>query len=511
MLRRVAALVLILTSLSFAQTPAEIRARIRQYRQQHEVQILRDFRDLLAIPNLAGDTANIQRNAEYIAAALQKRGVKTQLLSVPGAPPLIYGELPAPGAKHTLIFYAHYDGQPVDPAQWKNPPWSPTLRSGKLEDGATEISFDSLQAPINGEWFLYARSAGDDKAPIAAMTGALDALAAAGIQRTINLKFFLEGEEEAGSPHFAEAINKYADLLKGDAWLLCDGPVHQTRRMQVFFGARGVTDAEITLYGPARSLHSGHYGNWAPNPAVLAADLIASMRDTNAHILIPGYYDDVRPLTASEKQAIAAIPDADTQMKKELGLAWTESAGESLPMAITHPALNIRGIDVGHVGDKAQNAVPTEAHISIDFRLVPDQTPGRVRELVEHFLREKGYNIVRETPDVETRRAHPRVAKVVWGPGYPAARTDMDLPASRAMVGAIEDTLGGPIVKMPMLGGSVPMYLFLDVLHTPVVGVPIANHDDNQHAANENLRVQNLWDGIEVFAGILTGTESRWK
>jgi acetylornithine deacetylase/succinyl-diaminopimelate desuccinylase-like protein len=238
---------------------------------------------------------------------------------------------------------------------------------------------------------------------------------------------------------------------------------------------------------------------------VLAAELVTSLRDTNAHVLIPGFYDDVRPLTASEKTALGAMPDVDDLLKRELGLAATESSGELVQQAIMRPALNIRGIMSGHVGDKAQNAIPTEATVSIDFRLVPNQTPEHVRAQLEAFLKQKGFTVVREAPDAEVRRARPRLVKVTWPEGsYVPARTDMDLPIVHSIVGAIEATLGTKIIATPMLGGSIPMYLFLDGLHTPVVGVPISNHDDTQHGPNENVRVQNLWDGIEIFAGLLT-------
>jgi len=312
---------------------------------------------------------------------LEQRGFHTQSLNTTAAPPVVYGELSTLGARHTLLFYAHYDGQPVDKTQWASDPWQPVLRDSAV-DGKV-IPLESLQAPLNPEWRIYARSSSDDKAPIQALLTAIDALRAAKIPVAVNVKVFFEGEEEAGSPHLAEVFRQHADLLKGDIWLLSDGPVNQTRRMQLFFGARGVTDLELTIYGPGRVLHDGHYGNWAPNPAAVMVDLLAHMRDANSHILIPGFYDDVRALTGSERQAIAQSPDVDTSLKQELGLAWTESAGASLPMAITQPALNIRGIEAGHVEEKAQNAISTTAKASIDFRLVPNQTPERVHQLVE--------------------------------------------------------------------------------------------------------------------------------
>jgi len=493
-----------------AQTTSEVRDKVHQYRESHEKEILKQFSELLAIPNLASDAPNIRKNAEVIAAKLEQRGVHARLLELSDSPPVVYGELPVPGAKHTLIIYAHYDGQPVDAAQWSSPPWNPVLRDKPFDQGGSEVDLNSFPQAYS-EYRIYARSAGDDKAPIQAVLTALDSLKATGLAPTINLKFFFEGEEEAGSSHLPQIIREHAEMLRADAWLLCDGPVHQTRQMQVYFGARGVTDLELTVYGPLRPLHSGHYGNWAPNPAALVSELLTSMRDHDAHIKIPGFYQDVRPLTDSERLAIRQMPEVDTAMKNELGLSWTEGEPEPLPLRIMKPALNVRGIEAGHVGPKTQNAVPNEARASIDFRLVPDQKPEKVHALVEEHIRTQGFFIVHQTPTMKERRTHRWLVNLEWGTGYPAARTSMDLPVSRAVVRSIEGALGTAIIKAPMLGGSVPMYLFTDFLKTPVIGVPIANHDDNQHAADENLRIQNLWDGIDVFAGLMTGVEREWK
>src|ERR1041385_242355 len=376
------------------QSPQAIRKSVREYRQQHEAEIVHNFAQLLALPNVASDTANITRNADAISKMLEQRGFHTQKLTVDGAPPVVYGELDSPGAKHTLLFYAHHDGQPVDKAQWASDPWQPVLRDGPV-DGKT-IPLETLTGPLNPEWRIYARSASDDKAPIQAVLTAIDALRAAKIPIGVNVKVFFEGEEEAGSPHLAEVFQQNADLLKGDIWVLSDGPVNQTRRMQLYFGARGVTDLELTVYGPGRVLHDGHYGNWAPNPAAVLVDLLAHMRDATSHILIPGFYDDVRALTPAERQAIAQIPEVATQLKRELGLECRESAGAPVPVAITRPALNIRGIEAGHVEEKAQNAISPVAKASIDFRLVPDETPERVHELVEKFITQQGFYIVRQ-------------------------------------------------------------------------------------------------------------------
>ena len=495
---------LLSSSVAFAQSDAVIA-----YVAAHQRDIVQQFAELLAIPNVASDSANMRRNAEYIAAQLTKRGVRARLLEESGGPPIVFGELQAPGARKTVMIYAHYDGQKVDPSQWATPPWTPTVRDAPFEQGGKIVALDALPRNVPGEWWIYARSAGDDKTPIQAVLSALDALKANGTLPMVNLKFFFEGEEEAGSPHLAAAFEKYQDLLKGDVWLLCDGPVHQTRKPQVYFGARGITEVEMTVYGPTRSLHSGHYGNWAPNPGALMAELIASMRDSNGKIKIAAFYDDVRPLTDAEKQAIGTMPDVDTQMKHELHLAWTEGAPEPLPLRITHPALNVRGIQVGHVGNQAQNAVPTEARASIDFRLVPDEKPERVQQLVEEHIRKQGFYIVRKAPTPDEREEDAKAILLEWGPGYPPARTSMELPVSKALVRTVAEATHQEVVQAPLLGGSIPMYLFLKA--APVIGLPVANHDDNQHAQNENLRIQNLYDAIEIFAGVMTRLDAEWK
>jgi acetylornithine deacetylase/succinyl-diaminopimelate desuccinylase-like protein len=507
-----AAILWAIASAAQPPSPEAVRSAVRDYRQKHEIEIVRNYAELLSLPNVASDTVNIHANAQHISSLFEKRGFQTRLLAVPGSPPVVYGELAAPGARHTILWYAHYDGQPVDKTQWAVDPWTPVLRDGLTTDANKTIALDASPSHLNPEWRIYARAASDDKAPIQALLTAIDALRSAKLPISVNLKVFFEGEEEAGSPHLEAILRENAELLHGDLWLLSDGPVHQSRRMQVYFGARGVTDLEMTVYGPGRVLHDGHYGNWAPNPAALLVNLLASMRDSDSHILIPGYYDDVRPLGPADQQALAQIPDVDARLKQELALGSTESRGQPVAAAIAQPAMNIRGLEAGHVESEAQNAIATEAKASLDFRLVPDQKPEKIQVLVEQFIQKQGFFIVHQSPDPEIRRAHPRIVKLTWGAGgYPAERIAIDDPAVRPIVAAIEKTLGEPVVKMPMLGGSIPMYLFPELLKTPVVGLPIVNHDNNQHAANENLRLKNLWDGIEVFAGILTGAEENWK
>jgi len=472
-------LALALATAQAQQNPAAEAARA--WRTAHERAILAEFMGLLAIPNLARDGPNIRRNAAAVEGLLERRGVKTRVLEVPGAPPVVFGAIDTPGAARTLVFYAHYDGQPLDPKEWTTPPWQPAVREGRI----------------------YARSASDDKAPIMAIGAALDGLRAAGIAPRSNIRFVFEGEEEAGSPHLASILEKYKDLLGGDVWLICDGPVHQSRRQQIVFGARGITTLDITLYGPRHELHSGHYGNWAPNPAMMLARLLASMKDGEGRVTIAHFYDGIEPLSATERQAIAEAPDVDGGLMRELWLGATEGGGQKLVELLNLPSLNVRGMSSARTGAQASNVVPGTATASIDIRLVKGiDHDAEAARVIEH-IRKQGYFVVATEPDAATRMAHARVAKVVVeAGGYDAARTSMDLPISQVVLRTAESARG-PVVKLPTMGGSVPLYMIEKILGAPTITVPIANHDNNQHSFDENLRIENLWDGIELLAALL--------
>jgi acetylornithine deacetylase/succinyl-diaminopimelate desuccinylase-like protein len=496
---------------AFPQSAGTLQQQIRGYTAAHDREIVRELADFLAIPNLASDSAGIRRNADHLIAMMRARGIVARLLQSPsGGPPAVYGELPAPGATKTVVFYAHYDGQPVDTTQWSSPPWQPLLRDKPLDLGGKPIPIPDTPGGVSGEWRLYARSASDDKAPIVAMLSALDALRAARVVPSVNLEFFFEGEEEAGSGHLRPNLEQNASLLRADAWLFGDGPVHQSRRQQIVFGVRGVTGAELTVYGPSHGLHSGHYGNWAPNPVTMLANLIASMRDDDGHIRIAHFYDDVAPISAAERRALAEIPAVDSALRVEVQLDSTEAHDAPLVERIMLPALNLRGIRGGGVGATASNTIPTEATASIDFRLVPHQTPEHVRQLVEAHLRARGFTVVDHTPAPAERMRHARLVKVTWEAGYPATRVSMESPLAQAVTRATQAAVGTPIVRLPTLGGSLPLYTFESVLHTPVIVLPIVNHDNNQHSSNENIRLQNLFDGIAVYATVLADLGRDW-
>lgn len=476
----------------------------RAYRERHAAAIVRDYAELLALPNVAADTENIRRNAELLRDRLLGFGARAELLELAGAPPVVFGRFDVPGATRTVALYVHYDGQPADPTKWQSDPWTPTLLTAAREAGGVPRALPVEGEAVDPEWRLYARSASDDKAPLGALFPALAALTEAGVAPSSNLVFFFEGEEEAGSPHLGEFLMRYRERFDDvDVWLFLDGPVHGSGRPQIAFGVRGVTGLELTVYGPARSLHSGHYGNWAPVPGRLLAELLASMYDDDGRVAVAGFYDDVRPLGDVERAALARLPASDDALRRELGLAASEGEG-TLAERILEPSLTIQGLASANVGALAQNVIPSTATANLGVRLVAGNDPERMLDRVEAHVRSQGFHLVREEPDLETRRAHPKLARSVRDRGYPAARTAMDLPVVASVVAAATRAAGGEPVLLPGMGGSLPLYLFTDKLGKPCLIVPVANHDNNQHAPDENLRLANLWYAIDLYGALLT-------
>lgn len=505
---RILFLLFLLTVLhpAYCQSPEIVR--VRNWRQQQEPAILWEFVSFLAIPNVASDSIHIRENAAFIRQMMEKRKIgNIRLLTGKdrGFPPAVYGEVLVPGATQTIGFYALYDGQPVNPAQWAKglEPFTPTLFDGSLLDKGKPIPIPA-SGPYGPEWRIYARGASDDKGGVIAILNAYEALSINGIRPTCNLKFLFEGEEEAGSIHLGDIFEANTSLLKSDYWIICDGPVHQTGRKLIDFGVRGDMHMDLTVYGPKRPLHSGHYGNWANNPAMMLVKLLASMKDDSGRVTIKGFYDDVQPLSASEVKALREVPSVDEQMKQELGLTTTEMPGKSLSEAITLPSLNINGIQSGNVGAQASNQIPTYASAVLDLRLVLGNDWQRQQQKVMDHIRSQGYTILDHDPTDQERRQYPKIIKVITPEGsYNAQRTPMDLPVIEKIRAAVQSTSPDPLVLQLTSGGSLPLYLFEKYLRAPTITIPIANHDNNQHAENENIRLLNIWTGIESMAAVM--------
>ena len=482
--------------------------KINKYRAQHERAILREYFSLLSIPNYALDRVNIDKNAVFIEAMLKKRGIQTKLLesNTKGSPKAVYGEVIVPGAKQTLIFYAHYDGQAVNPEKWHPSikPYQPVLLDQSIEKSGKIIAFPANGQAFNPEWRIASRSSSDDKAGVMTIINAYDALVKTGAKLNNNIKFFFEGEEEIGSLHLAEILDKHKDLLKADLWLIADGPLHQSGLPMIDFGVRGDVNVDLTVYGPKRPLHSGHYGNWAPNPCLIMSKLLASMKDEDGKVKIKGYYDDVIPFTASEKQAFNAIPNVDAQMKKELGISKPELGGKTLFETFEWPSLNINGIKCADVEDKARNVITTESKATLDLRQVLGTDYLKQCDLLKKHIMEEGFLVLDRAPSDEERLQYPKIVKfnIVNG-GYNAQRTPIDLPISQQVIKAVQSATKKQLILEPTSGGSLPLYLFEKHLNSRVINLCIVNHDNNQHSENENVRLQNLWDSIAQIAAIM--------
>lgn len=494
------------THFLFAQS-AEV-LKIRQHRQVNEHQLISDFVSFLSIPNIVGDSVNIRRNADFIMQAMKSRGIENVQLLYPittKAIPAVYGEVNTPGATQTIIFYAHYDGQPVNAAQWAKglSPFEPKLVTASLEQQGTIIDFPANDKSYNPQWRIYARGASDDKAGVMAILNAYNAIVKSGMKPTMNIKFFFEGEEEAGSDHLYEILQQHSSLLQSDLWIICDGPVHQSGKKQVVFGVRGDAHVEVTVYGSKRPLHSGHYGNWAPNPAMMLSQLLSSMKDKNGRVTIKGFYDDVTPLSVSEKKALKEIPPVDIQMKNELGFIQQEMNNTSLAEAINLPTLNINGMQSANVGKNASNVIPTVATAVLDLRLVAGNDWKRQQQKVVDHIKSQGYYVTDKEPTDEERSKYAKIARVYLSSGYNAQKTSMDLPIAKKVIEAVQSTMPDRIVLMPTLGGSLPLFVFEQYLKAKTITVPVANHDNNQHAENENIRLQNFWNGIETMAALM--------
>jgi acetylornithine deacetylase/succinyl-diaminopimelate desuccinylase-like protein len=481
----------------------DTRAQLERYVDSHQRAIVSELVDLVTIPNTVADTENIRRNASQLRSMLRRRNFSVEILET-DSNPLVWGELRVPGATRTVLIWAHYNGQPVDPKGWKQPdPFVPVLRGGRLEDGARTIqNFRSLDK-FDPDWRLYARSVADDKAPIVALLTALDGLKAAGRAPTSNLRVVFDGD--AGSPSLAAAIPRYRDKLTADLMLLLEGPVHPSGRPTVAFGVRGFLALDLTVYGPSGGVNSGNYGNWVPNPALRLARLLTSMKDDQGRVLVKGFYDGTGPLPPEEQAILDAVPDDPANLLKVLGIAAPERSDLSVQQAMQLPALNIRGLASGLVGTDATTIIPDRAVAYIDVRLVKETPAKAVAEALLAHIRAQGFHIIQSEPDDETRSRYPRIVKAVLRGGAAEGwRTSPLAPESRLVTEAIARVLGERPTLIRTMGQRINIARFIDQMGFPAISIPTVNFDDNQTADNENLRLGHFFSGIITIAAALT-------
>jgi acetylornithine deacetylase/succinyl-diaminopimelate desuccinylase-like protein len=494
--------------LSVSMTAQNQQAIIKKSVEDQQWNIIDEFRTFLAIPNVAANQQGIQDNAQWIINYMKSKGIEdVGLLSLPNTsvPPVVFGEVKVPGATETIIFYAHYDGQPVDSTKWfpGTHPFKPTLYSGSYEKGATPLPW--LTKGINYDWNarIYARGASDDKAGVMAIINAYAQLKALNIKPTVNIKFFFEGEEEAGSPNLEQILEAHKNKLTANMWVICDGPVHQSGKKQLVMGVRGDTHIELTVFGPKRPLHSGHYGNWVLNPAMELVRLLASMKNEKGEVTIKGFYEDVIPLTNSEKEALSKVPSVEAQLKNELGINATEREG-GLNDALQWPSLNINGIQSAGVGKLSANVIPTKAIASVDMRLVKGNDWQKQQQKVIDHIKAQGFYVTDKEPTDEERKLYSKLCMVNLDKNsYNAQKTSLDNPYVKRIAKAIELTNGEVPIQLPTVGGSLPLFVFEKVLQSTPITVPLANHDNNQHAENENIKLKNFFEGIQLFSSIM--------
>ncbi|MFQ5789537.1 MAG: M20/M25/M40 family metallo-hydrolase [Acidobacteriota bacterium] len=481
---------------------ADLRTDIDTYVETHGEKIISELVEALSIPSVAADKEHIRQKAGLLRRMLARRRLAADLLETDGNP-LVYGELQVPGAARTLLFYCHYDGQPVDLSRWdQEDPFRPVLRDGKLDEGARILDLSTVTR-FEPQWRLYARSASDDTSPIVALLAALDALRSMGTPLTSNIRVILDGEEETGSPSLTPAIERYRHRLQADLMIILDGPIHPSARPTVVFGARGILTLELTVYGPKFSLHSGHYGNWAPNPAVGLVRLLASMKDDDGRTVIEGFYDGVE-LTTEEHHVLDSVPDDHEALKEFFGFSKPDRVGRSLQEAIQYPSLNIRGLESGWVGSEARTIIPDQATAAVDVRLVKETDRDGMFQKVLAHIRRQGFHVVEEDPDDATRKLHAKIVKVVRGAGSNAYRTALDDPHAERLVRSLTEMWGQSPVRIRTSGGTVPIAPFIRALGFPAVSVPTVNFDNNQHSPNENLRLGHFFRAIVTIAAVLT-------
>ncbi len=466
----------------------------------------RDYLDFCALPSDAVVPADIERNAAWLVGALERAGLRARTLAN-GDKPMVYAQWPVLRADApTVLVYAHFDAQPVDARAWSQPdPWQPVLKA-RAGDGWAAIPSERLfEDDVDPEWRVFGRAAADDKGPIVMLLAAARALLSAGAEPSVNLKLLLDSEEEKGSPSIAGVLAREAALLRADALVVVDGPMHASNRPTVVYGNRGIVTATLTVWGPARDLHSGHYGNFVPNPAQRLAALLAAMKDDDGRVAVPGYYAEVT-IDAAARAMLDAVPDDESALLGELGIARPErGVGRTLQEALQYPSLNVRGLRAAHTGAAAATVIPAHAVAELDVRTVPDGDPARPVRLIRDWIAAQGYHVLDRAPTAAERRAHDRLATWTTKPaGGSAVRGDASAAVARWVRAALRCAHGGEPVEVRMMGGTVPTGAMAAALGLPFVILPLANADDNQHAHDENLRVGHFLDGVQTLRALLT-------
>jgi acetylornithine deacetylase/succinyl-diaminopimelate desuccinylase-like protein len=484
-----------------AQTPS--RAQLESLTEKQWQPALRLLQEIVKMPNDAVFPDQIAVNITWCEEVFAARGWTHERLETGGIP-LLLVEKKQPNAQKTALFYFHVDGQAVDISQWDQPnAYEPVLKELLPSGKWSPIPIERLSGEYNPDWRIFARSSSDDKGPLAMLITAWDALTEAGISPDYSVKIILDFEEEQGSPRLPAAVIAHKSKLAADLMLIMDGPRHTSNLPTLSYGARGIADMTLTTFGPKLPQHSGHYGNYSPNPALLLSQLLASMKDENGRVVIPGYYDGIT-FTEAEQSIFAQVPDNEAAVQKRLGISRTDQVGKSYQESINYPSLNIRGMSAGYTGAQATTIIPARAVAELDLRLVPESDPVRLFALIKDHIQKQGFYITEQDPSDEERMSHPKIVRMNTTISYQAFRTPMDSPTGAWLRKAMNRAFGQDPVQIRISGGSIPISPFVDALGIPAVTIPTVNADNNQHSPNENLRLGNYKEGILTIMSVLT-------
>lgn len=424
---------------------------------------LAEFRQLLSFPSENGNAAGLAAAADWVAARLVGLGAEVRSLCVDDCPPVIFAEIGS--GERSLLSYSHYDVQPADPLdQWETPPYEASVRDGKL----------------------YARGAVDDKGDTMARIHAVEVYRAVYGELPLRLKFFVEGEEEVGSPHLAPIAERYANLLQADGALWEGGGFDDAERYTFYCGVKGIVYFELRARGAAYDLHSA-YAPMAPNPAWRLVHALSTLKDAQDNITLDGLLDHVRPPTEAELAYIRRIPFDGAAIKANWGIpAFVNGMSDEAALIrfLTAPTCTICGLRSGFIDEGEKTVLPSAAMVKLDFRLVPDLTPELVTRLLREHLDRRGFT------DIEIREFV----------GMIGARADVGAPLVQTAIEAARIVYGHEPVVYPSHGGSGPMYTLVQGPGTPgalITGVGYPGM--RMHAPNENIRLEDYFRHIEFL------------
>ena len=471
------------------------------------IESIESFKEFLSIKNDANFKNEMKPLIEWGINNFKKYGFEVERLETPELPLLLASKVISEDL-NTLLIYLQFDGQPVDNSKWdQENPYKAVLKEKndneyKIIDWSRldNITFDDIKKE---DLRIFARSASDAKGPVMMILNALEIMKRNNIELEYNLKVIMDFEEEISSPNLADAVKKYSSKLKSDALLIFDGPKHPSNLPTLTFGARGISDITLITYGPIVPQHSGHFGNYAPNPVFRMSEILSSMKDPNGRVTIPGFYDGIE-LDKKTLKILAEVPDDEKKMMNDMQFKKPDNVGKNYQESIQYPSINVRGIESGWVREEVRTIVPSECIAEIDVRLVLESDPIRLHNLIKSHIQELGYYVINRRPTKDERLKHNKIVTFVSSFDYDAFRTDIESEIGKWLVKSLKKTFGIEPVKKRTSGGSVPISPFVNTLGIPAVTVPTVNQDNNQHSPNENIKIENYITGIETYLGILT-------